>query len=153
MSNAGLATIRSYFSADNFFWVTGMMLLANKNASPVTSKAKINKGRMKRSSGIPEDLMATNSNDSPRFPKVMIAEKSNERGRAVGIQNNVTSPTSLPMVGKSRPLPTRSSIYNQKNCMVSTKTEIEKAATNGPIKDLMMRISSFFITLCRINDR
>jgi hypothetical protein len=37
--------------------------------------------------------------------------------------------------------------------MVSTKTEIEKAATNGPIKDLMMRISSFFITLCRINGR
>lgn len=30
--------------------------------------------------------------------------------------------------------------------MVSTKTEIEKAAIKGPIKDLMTRISNFFIT-------
>lgn len=107
---------------------------------------------MKRNKGMPEDLMATSSKDSPRFPKVMIAEKSNERGSAVGIQNKVTRPTNLAMVGKSSPFPTRSSMYSQKNCMVSTKTEMEKAAMKGPIKDLMMRISSFFITLCRIID-
>lgn len=37
-------------------------------------------------------------------------------------------------------------MYNQKNCMVNTNTEIAKDPIKGPIKDRMIRISSFLIT-------
>ena len=92
--------------------------------------------------------MAINSNLSPKFPKVIMEENSNDRGSAVGIQKSVTNPTSFKTVNKSNPLPTKSSMYNQKNCMVNTNMEILKAAIKGPTKALMIRMSSFFITLC-----
>ena len=148
MSKAGFATMISYFNADNFFCVTGMMLFANKNARPLTKTAKINNGRINRSKGIPADLIAINSNLSPKLPKVMMEENSNDKGSAVGIQKSVTNPTSFKTVNKSNPLPTKSSMYNQKNCMVNTNMEILKAAIKGPTKALMIRMSSFFITLC-----
>jgi hypothetical protein len=142
----GLETMISYFNADNFNWVTGIILFANKNASPQINKVMINKGRMKRNKGIPAALMATNSKLSPKFPKVIIEENKSASGKAVGTQNKVTSPTNFKTVRISRPFPTRSSMYNQKNCMVKTKIEIRNAAINGPIKDLIINMSSFFIT-------
>ena len=108
-------------------------------------------GRIKRNKGIPEALIATNSKDSPKLPKVIIEEKSNARGNAVGTQNKVTKPTNFNKVMKSSPFPTKSSIYNQKNCMVNTKTEIANAAIKGPINERMMSMSSFFITLSFLN--
>lgn len=142
----GLETMISYFNADNFNCVTGIILLANKKASPQMNKVIINKGRMKRNKGIPAALMATNSKVSPKFPKVMIEENKSASGKAVGTQNKVTSPTNFKTVIISRPFPTKSSMYNQKNCMVKTKIEIRNAAINGPIKDLIINMSSFFIT-------
>ena len=42
-----------------------------------------------------------------------------------------------------RPLPTKSSIHNQKNCKTSTSRVRKKTATKGPTKALMMSLSSF----------
>ncbi len=38
-------------------------------------------------------------------------------------------------------------IYNQKNCITKTKSEIKKVAKKGPMKERIMRVSNFFITL------
>lgn len=147
MSIDGLETMISYFNADNFSWVTGIILLANKKATPQTSMVKTSSGRINRISEIPAAFMATSSNFSPRFPKVIMDEKSNASGKAIGTQNKATRPISLSTVNKSSPFPTRSSIYNQKNCMVSTNREMAKAAINGPIKERIISMSSFFITI------
>ena len=55
------------------------------------------------------------------------------------------------MVPTSNPLPTKSSIYNQKNCIMSTNRAIRKVAIKGPMNDLMINISNFFITYYLFN--
>jgi hypothetical protein len=90
--------------------------------------------------------MATNSKVSPRFPKVIIDESSMARGSARGTSVAQTYKMNLAMVNISRPLPTISSIYNQKNCSTSTNNVIKKVAINGPMNALRMSWSSFFIT-------
>ena len=47
----------------------------------------------------------------------------------------------------SKPLPTKSSMYNQKNCITNTNNEIKKVAKKGPINERIISVSSFFITL------
>jgi hypothetical protein len=79
-------------------------------------------------------------------PNVMIEENNNANGKAVGTQTRVTKPISFKIVHKSSPFPTKSSMYNQKNCMVKTKSAITNAAIKGPIKERIINISSFFIT-------
>ena len=104
---------------------------------------KINKGRINRTSGIPAALIAINSKLSPRFPKVIIDENNKARGKAVVMVLTQTNPINFSMVKRSKPLPTKSSMYNQKNCMVSTKVEIASAAKKGPIKALRISMSNF----------
>jgi hypothetical protein len=76
----------------------------------------------------------------------MIEENNSAIGNAVGIQKKVTKPTNFKTVRISNPFPTKSSMYNQKNCMVNTNTEIMKAAIKGPTNERMTSMSSFFIT-------
>ena len=123
------------------------MLLANKKEIPAIRTATIKSGLIKRSRGIPADLMATNSKLSPRLPKVMMEESSKARGKARGTQLTATSPVKCANVGRSSPFPTRSSIYNQKNCITNTNKAIKNVAKNGPIKDFIIKASSFLITL------
>ena len=82
---------------------------------PQINMLTINKGRIKRKREIPADLMATSSNLSPRFPKVIIDESKTASGNANGTRVAETYPINFPMVKKSKPLPTISSIHNQKN--------------------------------------
>jgi len=122
-------------------------LFANKKAIPQIKKVNTSKGRINRIREMPAALIATNSNFSPRFPKVIIDEKSNAKGNAMGTQNKATKPTSFKTVIRSNPFPTRSSIYSQKNCMVKTNSEMAKAAIKGLINDRIINMSSFFITI------
>lgn len=145
MSMAGLATMISNLSVASFSCVTGIILLANKNASPLKKIVITTSGRMNLTSGMPAALMATSSKDSPKFPKVMMEEKRSANGSAMGTHDNVTRPIKYKRVGRSNPLPTKSSMYNQKNCMVSTNNEIRKAPINGPIKERIMSMSNFLI--------
>ena len=103
-------------------------------------------GLIKRKSGIPADFMATISKVSPRLPNVIMDDSSKAKGKAIGIKVAATYKINFSMIIASNPLPTKSSMYSQKNCMMSTKMEIKKVAKNGPIKALIMSMSSFFIT-------
>ena len=100
---------------------------------------------MKRSREIPEDLMATNSKLSPRFPKLMIEEIRIAIGMANTIRAALAYQINFPMVAKSNPFPTRSSIYFHKICIINTKTAIKKVMMNGPKKDFKISLSSFLI--------
>ena len=140
---AGLAIMISYFKLVSFICVTGIILLENKKAIPAKKMVNKNSGRIKRISGIPAALMAMSSKLSPKFPKVMIEEKSKAKGRAVVKVLTETRPTNCKIVRRSKPLPTKSSMYNQKNCMVSTKVEIVSAAKKGPMKPLRISMSNF----------
>jgi len=106
------------------------------------------KGLMKRSKEIPADLIATNSKLSPRLPNVMIDEIKIESGNAKGIAVAVTYAVSLSKLENSNPLPTKSSIYFQKNCITNMNKVMKKVAMNGPMKDFRISLSSFFITVC-----
>ena len=124
------------------------------NATPAIMMATTNKGRMKRSNGIPADLMATNSKLSPRLPKVMIEEIKMAKGNASGIAVTVTYEVSSKMLRISNPFPTRSSMYFQKNCITSTKSVMKKVAIKGPINAFKISLSSFLIMLnCRVCGR
>ena len=101
---------------------------------------------MKRSNGIPAAFMATISNVSPKFPNVMMEESSNANGNAKGTQVMATTPIRYNKVPVSKFFPTKSSRYNQKNCIINTNNAIKKVAMNGPIKARMMSMSNFFIT-------
>jgi len=133
----------SYFKEVNFICVTGIILFANKNAMPAKKMVKINKGRINRTKGIPAALIAINSKLSPILPKVIIEENNNASGRAVVMVLTETNPINSKIVKRSKPLPTKSSMYNQKNCIVSTKVEIASAARKGPIKALRISMSNF----------
>jgi hypothetical protein len=122
-------------------------LLADTNAMPVINIDTTKRGRINLNKGIPADLIATNSNVSPRLPKVMIDESNIANGKAKGTAVADTYIISLSMVNVSKPLPTKSSIYSQKNCITNTNNDIKKVAKNGPIKDRIINVSSFFITL------
>ena len=92
---------------------------------------------------MPAALIAISSKLSPKFPNVMMEEKSKANGKAVVIVLTETNPINSKMVKISKPLPTKSSMYSQKNCMVSTNVEIVSAAKKGPIKALRISMSNF----------
>ena len=117
--------------------------MANKKAMPASKMAKIKSGRIKRTKGMPADLMAMSSKLSPKFPNVMIEEKSKAKGMAVVNMLIDTRPTNFKMMNVSNPFPTKSSMYSQKNCMVSTNIEIVNAAKKGPMKALRISMSNF----------
>src|SRR6478672_1117062 len=98
--------------------------MAKKKARKHKKSETTKSGRINRNNGIPADFMATSSKLSPRFPKVIMDESKSERGNASGTAVAATNPINLKMVNTSSPLPTRSSIYNQKNCITNTKSEI-----------------------------
>ncbi len=91
------------------------MLLLNKNAIPTVITAKTIIGRMNLFKEIPDAFMATNSYDSPKLPKVIMVLSSMAKGKAKGTQLAATYKITFPKVNKSSPLPTNSSIHNQKN--------------------------------------
>lgn len=93
---------------------------------------------------MPDDLMATSSKVSPRFPNVIKEDNKTDNGNARGISVALRYNMNLKMVDVSTPLPTKSSIHNQKNCIINTNTVMKKIATNGPINDFIISLSNFF---------
>jgi len=137
----------SYFNVCILRLATGITLLLKRKARPLRKIVTIKIGRMNRNKGMPADLIATSSKDSPRLPKVMMDDNRMASGKASGTTVAATYAINFPMVTISTPLPTISSIYNQKNCSTSTKSVIKKVAMNGPMNALRMSLSSFLITL------
>ena len=124
---------------------TGITLFAKKKLTRQRKIVKIVSGRIKRINEIPDDLMATSSKLSPRLPKVMIAEMRMAIGMASINNEALAYHKKVQIVKKSRSLPTRSSIYFHRLCIISTKSAIKNVTTNGPMKDLKISLSNFFI--------
>jgi len=70
-------------------------------------------------------------------------ENNKAKGSAVVKVLTETNPINCKIVSKSKPFPTKSSMYNQKNCIVSTKVEMVSAARKGPMKALRISMSNF----------
>ena len=104
-----------------------------------------NKGRIKRSKEIPEDLMATNSKLSPRLPNVIIEESKIAIGIASISRVALMYQMNFPIVQKSSPLPTRSSIYFHNVCIKRINSVTKNVAIKGPKKDFIISLSNFFI--------
>src|SRR5688572_260352 len=113
---------------------------------PQTKIETKNNGRINRSNEMPADLMATNSKLSPRLPNVIREESSIARGNANGTSTALWYQINLKTTSMPNPLPTKSSIYNQKNCITSTSRVIKNVAMNGPTNALRMSLSNFLNT-------
>lgn len=94
---------------------------------------------------IPLVFNAINSNFSEREPKHMIEERRIERGNASGTKAADAKNNNSRITYHSRPFPTRSSIYFQRNCISRIKSTIKNVATKGPIKENTVKEKSFFI--------
>jgi hypothetical protein len=73
-------------------------------------------------------------------------ESKMDKGSASGTAVTVTKLVSFRILIRSRPLPTRSSIYFQKNCITKTKRVMKNVAMKGPMKAFRINLSSFLIT-------
>ena len=147
ISKAGFATLMSYSMVVNLRFATGITKFEMRNAMMEMQKDTTNKGLINRNNEIPADFMATNSKLSPRLPKVMMEEIKIASGNANGIAVAVTYAVSSKMLVSSNPLPTKSSIYFQKNCITNTKRVMKKVAMKGPTKDFKISLSSFLIMI------
>ncbi len=61
-----------------------MILFANTKAIPQRKTINMRTGLMNRNNDIPDDLIATNSNLSPRLPNVINEENKTASGSASG---------------------------------------------------------------------
>src|SRR5438046_3748787 len=111
-----------------------------------TSATK-NRGRINLNKEMPEDLMATNSKFSPSFPNVIIEDNKIAMGNASVTKVALAYTKNFPSVSASNPLPTRSSIYFHKVCIIKTNRVIKNVTMKGPIKALRMSLSNFLITV------
>ena len=102
-------------------------------------------GRINLNSEIPEDLMATNSKLSLKFPKVIMDEIKMAIGIASINSDALAYQINCAIVIKSSPFPTKSSIYFHKLCIINTKNPMKKVMMKGPINDYNISLSNFFI--------
>ena len=89
--------------------------------------------------------MASNSLFSPSVPNVIIEARRVAKGRERGSSVTAPHPKNSSITLKLRPLPTSSSIYSHKNCIIRMNTTTNRIAMNGPMNDLNMNWSNFFI--------
>ena len=94
---------------------------------------------------MPPALMAMSSYFSPKLPIVMMEAKRTAMGNAIGTNVAEAYKSSWAMTLNSNPLPTKSSIYFQTNCISSTNTAMANVSRSGPKKDFNISLSSFFI--------
>ena len=95
---------------------------------------------------MPADLIATNSKLSPRLPNVIKEESNTANGNANGTKVALRYQINSRIRFVLRPLLTKSSIYNQKNCIINTSNVIKNVAKKGPIKAFTISLSNFLNT-------
>ncbi len=96
---------------------------------------------------MPDDLSATSSYFSPRFPKSISEDNSTARGNAIGTKVQQAYIIKRATVIKPSPLPTRSSTYFHKNCSSRTKIAMKNVSTRGPRYCFNRKISNFLIRI------
>ena len=118
-----------------------------KKAPTLIARQAIARGTIILCREMPAALIARSSLFSPSCPSVIIAESNVARGRERGSIVIQPHPKNSMMILKLRPLPTNSSIYSQRNCIINMNTTTSRIATNGPINDFNMNWSNFFICI------
>ena len=126
-------------------YATGISLLEAKNAPILISTDKTIRGAKTLCREIPAAFIASNSLFSPLLPIVMIEAKSVARGSDIGINVADPHPKNSTIIEKLNPFPTSSSMYNHKNCIISTNVTNVNATKKGQKKDCNINLSSFFI--------
>lgn len=101
-------------------------------------------GLIIRCKGIPDDLRAVSSLNSPMFPNVISAARRIARGSAVGTKDNENWNISSASIFTSRPFPASSSTYIQRNCKIRMIITMKNVSIRGPINDFSTNLSSFF---------
>lgn len=122
-----------------------MKLFAKRKASTQSNIEIKNTGLINRNSEMPADLIATSSKLSPRFPNVMSEESNTANGKARGTSVAIWYQVNSRIMLVLKPLPTKSSIHNQKNCISKTSNVTKKVAMKGPMKAFVINMSSFLI--------
>ena len=102
-------------------------------------------GASTRLSDMPAAFMARSSLFSPKVPSVMTDDSRVARGSDSGIRVALPQPRNSSMTLKLSPLPTSSSMYSHRNCIIRMNMTIKRIAKNGPTKELSMNLSSLFI--------
>ena len=118
-----------------------------------TKKVKKLRKTMIKNAGIralyiltPEALSATISYDSERFPNVIKLDSNTAKGKAIGIKSAREKNKSRATTCHSNPLPTRSSMYFQRNSIKNKNIEMKKVPRKGPIKAFTTRRLIFFMS-------
>ena len=86
----------------------------------------------------PLDFRAVSSLLSAKLPKVIKEESKMASGKAKGIKLAETYNSNSRITQILNPLPIKSSMYTQKNCIIRMNIEITNVIRNGPIKDRML---------------
>ena len=101
-------------------------------------------GTSTRVSEMPDALMAVSSKCSPMSPRVIMELRRVASGMASGSTWQLPHMRNSRITLNSRPLPTSSSMYSQRNCRTRIKMTIPRIAKNGPTNDFNMNLSSLF---------
>ena len=118
-----------------------------KKAPTLMSTPTATMGASTRVSEMPEALMAVSSNFSPMSPRVIMEESRVASGMASGSVWILPHIRNSRITLNSRPFPTSSSMYSQRNCRARMKMTMARIAKNGPTKDFNMNLSSLFMPI------
>lgn len=94
--------------------------------------------------GIPVDLKAVNSLCSPKLPSTIVDDKRMARGSAKGIIVTENKPINWSINLNSKPFPTNSSIYFQRNWSRKIKSATKRVRMSGPKNEKNNILSTFF---------
>ena len=106
-------------------------------------------GDMILTSEMPALLTAMSSLFSLIWPMVHMDARRVASGMASGRMVHPPHIRNSRMTLKDRPLLTSSSMYTHRNCITRMNMTTRRIATNGPMKDLIMNLSSRFIQVVR----
>ena len=94
---------------------------------------------------MPAALIAVSSLLSPRLPNAMSDDSSMASGRACGTSMRLMYQKNCANTSIDRPLPISSSMYFQRNCIISMNWQMKNVPTKSSPNCLAMNLSNFFI--------
>jgi hypothetical protein len=92
---------------------------------------------------MPAAFMESNSYFSPKFPNVIRAANKMANGRESGINVKPDRKKNWARTPISNPLPTNSSTYLQRNCIMNMKRQIKNVPEKSNRKLFRMKMSNF----------
>ena len=99
--------------------------------------------------GLPNELMAVNSDFSANPPVNIIDANRTDKGSAIGISVILEYHNSSMIILNSKPFPIKSSIYFHRNCINKITITIENVRQNGRIKEEKINfLKMFTLTVC-----